>query len=58
MEFAPDVFVTVGPGDSLRKAIAESLIMINWKDIGCREDFEKQEKKEPIIIPSGECSER
>jgi [acyl-carrier-protein] S-malonyltransferase len=58
MEFAPDVFVTVGPGDSLRKAIAESLIMINWKDIGCREEFENKEKKEPIIISSGESSER
>ncbi len=53
MEFAPDVFITVGPGDSLRKAIAESLVMINWKDIGCREEFENQEKKEPIIISSG-----
>ncbi len=50
MEFAPDVFITVGPGDSLRKAIAESLIMINWRDIGCRKEFETQEKKAPIII--------
>ena len=52
LEFSPDVFITTGPGASLRRAIAESLIMIKWKGMNSKDDFERADKKNRMVLHS------
>ena len=56
LEFAPDVFITTGPGDSLRRAIAESLIMIKWRGMNSKDDFERADKKNRVVLHSSEMA--
>jgi len=52
-EFAPDVFIVLGPGNSLSSSIAQRLIELQWQGITNKEQFIKRQNSDPIIIAMG-----
>ncbi|NRA55103.1 MAG: ACP S-malonyltransferase [Gammaproteobacteria bacterium] len=52
-EFAPDVFIVLGPGNGLSSSIAQRLIELEWQGINNKEAFIKRQKDDPIIIAMG-----
>jgi [acyl-carrier-protein] S-malonyltransferase len=52
-EFAPDCLIVLGPGTTLGGAVAQSLIEINWENIGSKADFSARQKKDPYILAMG-----
>ncbi len=52
-EYAPDVFIVLGPGNSLSSNIAQRLIALNWQGISNKEDFIARQNSQPIIIAMG-----
>ena len=38
-EFMPDVFIVLGPGGTLGGAVAQSLLLNNWRGLGTKSDF-------------------
>jgi acyl transferase domain-containing protein len=49
-EYAPDVIVALGPGESLGGAIAQVLIDERWQGLASREDFLRRQAANPIVI--------
>ena len=56
--FAPDVFLVLGPGETLGSAVAQSLIAINWKGLDSKEAFQKQQVETPVMLSMGRDSDR
>ena len=53
-EFAPDLFIVAGPGNTLGGAVAQSLIEADWQGMHCKTDFiAKQENENPILVSMG-----
>ena len=52
-EFCPDKIVLLGPGYSLGGAIAQILIKNNWLDINSKDDFKKNQNKNPFLLSMG-----
>ncbi|WP_217905183.1 ACP S-malonyltransferase [Altererythrobacter lutimaris] len=53
-EFAPDLFIVAGPGNTLGGAVAQSLIMADWTGLESKAAFvERQESAEPILASMG-----
>lgn len=52
-EFAPDVIILPGPGDTLGGAIAQALIGIEWQGIGSKADFAARQARDPILLSMG-----
>jgi hypothetical protein len=52
-EFAPDLFIITGPGTTLGGAVAQSLIMADWKAMNSKEAFKELQSKEPLLISMG-----
>ncbi|MFL9503676.1 ACP S-malonyltransferase [Rhodopseudomonas palustris] len=52
-EFAPDLFIVTGPGNTLGGAVAQSLILANWRGMGSKTDFQKQQTTDPILVSMG-----
>ncbi|MBO9697019.1 MAG: ACP S-malonyltransferase [Sphingopyxis sp.] len=57
-EFAPDVIVLPGPGDTLGGAIAQSLIGIEWQGIRSKADFMARQAADPILLSMGRAEQR
>ena len=57
-EYAPDVIILPGPGDTLGGAIAQSLIGIGWQGIGSKADFMARQAAEPILLSMGRAEQR
>jgi hypothetical protein len=57
-EFAPDLFIIVGPGTTLGGAVAQSLISANWQGLGSKTDFQTRQKADPILISMGREDQR
>ena len=57
-EFAPDVIILPGPGDTLGGAIAQSLIGINWQGIASKADFAARQAADPILLSMGRAEQR
>ncbi|MEL6347897.1 MAG: ACP S-malonyltransferase, partial [Myxococcota bacterium] len=49
-EYAPDLIVLPGPGDSLGGAIGQTLVAEGWMGITDREAFIDRQRSEPILI--------
>ncbi|NKB89037.1 MAG: ACP S-malonyltransferase [Acidobacteria bacterium] len=49
-EYAPDVIVALGPGESLGGAVAQVLIAEGWQGIHNRDDFLERQADDPIVI--------
>ncbi|MEM7222936.1 MAG: ACP S-malonyltransferase [Pseudomonadota bacterium] len=52
-EFAPDLFIVTGPGTTLGGAVAQSLILADWRDMGSKADFQKLQAEAPLLAAMG-----
>ena len=57
-EFAPDLFIITGPGTTLGGAVAQSLILANWRGMGSKADFQSQQSTAPILASMGMDDQR
>ncbi len=57
-EFAPDLFIVTGPGTTLGGAVAQSLILANWRGMGCKSDFQTKQQTEPLLVSMGMDDQR
>jgi len=57
-EFAPDVFIVLGPGGTMGAPTAQSLIAMNWRGLTGKTDFQKRNKDAPLIISMGREDQR
>lgn len=52
-EFAPDLFIITGPGTTLGGAVAQSLILANWRGMASKTDFQSQQSSAPLLVSMG-----
>lgn len=52
-EFAPDLFIVTGPGNTLGGAVAQSLILANWRGMGSKTDFQTRQQTAPLLVSMG-----
>jgi [acyl-carrier-protein] S-malonyltransferase len=57
-EYAPNVVILPGPGDTLGGAIAQALIGIGWQGIASKADFAARQKADPILLSMGRAEQR
>jgi [acyl-carrier-protein] S-malonyltransferase len=57
-EFAPDLFIVTGPGTTLGGAVAQSLILANWRSMGSKADFQSHQQAAPILASMGVDDQR
>lgn len=57
-EFAPDVFIILGPGTTLGGAVAQSLILADWRGMTSKDDFRSRQEKEPLLVSMGMPEQR
>lgn len=57
-EFAPDLFIIAGPGTTLGGAVAQSLILANWKGMASKADFQTRQATDPLVISMGLADQR
>jgi len=57
-EFAPDVFIVLGPGGTMGAPVAQSLIEMDWHGLKSKTDFLAKQKEDPIIISMGRDEQR
>ncbi len=57
-EFAPDLFIVTGPGVTLGGAVAQSLVLANWKGLSDKTAFQAQQEVEPFLIAMGRDDQR
>lgn len=52
-EFAPDIIILLGPGETLGGAIGQVLVTHNWQGIGSKEDFVARQSSQPFLLSMG-----
>lgn len=52
-EFAPDLFIVLGPGTTLGGAVAQSLIQAQWRSMGSKAGFQAQQAASPLLAAMG-----
>ncbi|MEI2805770.1 ACP S-malonyltransferase [Albidovulum sp.] len=52
-EFAPDLFIVTGPGNTLGGAVAQSLILADWRGMGSKTDFQTRQQTAPVLVSLG-----
>ncbi len=57
-EFAPDLFIITGPGTTLGGAVAQSLILANWRNMASKADFQSLQQSAPILAAMGTGDQR
>jgi [acyl-carrier-protein] S-malonyltransferase len=57
-EFAPDNIIVLGPGQTLGGAIAQCLIVENWRGIRSRQDFIDRQAEQPFLLSMGMDEQR
>lgn len=57
-EFAPDLFIVTGPGTTLGGAVAQSLILADWRGMDGKSAFKTQQDKNPLLISMGMDEQR
>lgn len=57
-EFAPDLFIVTGPGTTLGGAVAQSLILADWRSMGSKQDFQTRQQTEPVLFSMGMDDQR
>ena len=57
-EFAPDLFIVTGPGTTLGGAVAQSLILSDWRSMGSKQDFQTRQQEGPLLISMGMDDQR
>ena len=57
-EFAPDLFIVTGPGTTLGGAVAQSLILANWRAMDSKADFQRLQAVDPLLVSMGMDDQR
>lgn len=57
-EFAPDLFIVTGPGTTLGGAVAQSLILSNWRTMHSKAGFQRLQADTPFLISMGLAEQR
>ena len=57
-EFAPDLFILLGPGASLGGAVAQSLVAAGWRGMADKADFEAEQAARGLIAAMGRADQR
>lgn len=57
-EFAPDLFIVTGPGTTLGGAVAQSLVLSDWRGLGSKADFKARQEADPLLISMGMAEQR
>ncbi len=57
-EFAPDMFVVLGPGTTLGGSVAQSLISSKWRGMDSKESFQRLQAEAPYLISMGREDQR
>src|SRR3546814_1106126 len=57
-EYAPDVVILPGSGDTLGGAIAQALIGIGWQGLAGKADFAARQAADPILLAMGRADQR
>lgn len=52
-EFAPDLFIVTGPGTTLGGAVAQSLILADWRGLDGKAAFQERQKSAPVLLSMG-----
>lgn len=52
-EFAPDLFIVTGPGTTLGGAVAQSLILANWRGMSSKASFQHTQAATPLLVAMG-----
>ncbi len=52
-EFAPDLFIVTGPGSTLGGAVAQSLILADWRGLVDKTTFKSQQDNQAMLISMG-----
>ncbi|OAN92978.1 hypothetical protein [Sulfitobacter geojensis] len=57
-EFAPELFIVLGPGSTLGGAVAQSLISSNWQGMETKETFQTLQSAKPFLVSIGRDDQR
>ncbi|EEE37753.1 acyl-carrier domain protein [Rhodobacteraceae bacterium KLH11] len=57
-EFAPDLFIVTGPGATLGGAVAQSLVLANWRGMQDKASFQTAQAAQPFLIAMGRGDQR
>ena len=57
-EFAPDVFIVLGPGTTLGGAVAQSLISSAWQGMRSKSDFQTRQSETTLLTAMGRPDQR
>ncbi len=57
-EFAPDLFIVTGPGTTLGGAVAQSLILADWRSMGSKDDFRAAQNETGMLVSMGMDDQR
>lgn len=57
-EFAPEVFIVLGPGDTLGGAVAQALIAQNWRGLDSKTSFAERQAASPVLVAMGRGDQR
>ena len=57
-EFAPDLFIILGPGTTLGGAVAQSLIVADWRQMRGRGDFRREQDATGLLAAMGMADQR
>lgn len=57
-EFAPDLFIVTGPGTTLGGAVAQSLVLAQWRGMGDKAGFKARQDADPLLIAMGMAEQR
>lgn len=52
-EFAPDLFIVVGPGNTLGGAVAQSLVQAGWLDMRSKAQFAAIQQERGLLVSMG-----
>lgn len=52
-EFAPDLFIITGPGTTLGGAVAQSLILADWRAMTDKHSFQSRQAETPLLVSMG-----
>ncbi|WP_170400653.1 ACP S-malonyltransferase [Ruegeria arenilitoris] len=57
-EFAPDLFIVTGPGATLGGAVAQSLVLADWRGMSDKAAFQARQDAQPFLIAMGRDDQR
>ena len=52
-EFAPDMFIVAGPGNTLGGSVAQSLTKCGWQGLNGKAAFQQRQEESPLLVSMG-----